>query len=143
MRQCVRVLRPDIVRGLKLLVYEALSYSCLSKPFFSASAYFYICVLILLHTSPRTASVCPRTTTYVSSYYYICVLILKSNPVRSSLYLFSWPTFFPWPPPPPATPPPPAPPHPHTPPAPLSGPHFLSLVLLGPHSGANASFCRR
>ena len=60
------------------------------------SSYCYMHVLILLHARPRT-------TTCTSS-YYIHVLILESNPARSSLYFFSWPTFFPWPPPPPATP---------------------------------------
>jgi hypothetical protein len=42
------------------------------------SAYYYICVRVLLYMCPRTRLLymCRRTSIYVSSYYYICVGVL-------------------------------------------------------------------
>jgi hypothetical protein len=52
---------PEVV---SFRIWHATSYVSSS---YYVSAYYCICVLILLY-------MCPRTTMYVSSYYYTCVL---------------------------------------------------------------------
>jgi hypothetical protein len=59
----------------KLSTYYIHAYMC-------GSAYGYICLLILLHT-------CPHTATYVSSYGYIRVLILIHTCPHTATYVSS------------------------------------------------------